>query len=93
MTAQTAAEITAEQIEKPLIDDVSPDVAPTVEEFIAEAAAANKEEAETNAEEPVTAAEESAMRAGRAIERLRGRRWLRISRLSMCTSRLATWSC
>jgi phospholipid/cholesterol/gamma-HCH transport system ATP-binding protein len=63
MTAQTAAEITAEQIEKPLIDDVSADVAPTVQEFIAEAAAANKEEAETNAEEPVTAAEESAMRA------------------------------
>ncbi len=52
-----------EQIEKPLIDDVSQDVAPTVQEFIAEAAAANKEENAAIAEEPVSAAEESAMRA------------------------------
>ena len=52
-----------EQIEKPLIEDVSEDVAPTVQEFIAEAAAANKEEHAEIAEEPVSAAEESAMRA------------------------------
>ena len=51
------------QIEKPLIDDVSEDVAPTVKEFIAEAAAANKEGNAAIAEEPVSAAEESAMRA------------------------------
>jgi phospholipid/cholesterol/gamma-HCH transport system ATP-binding protein len=63
-TEQTAAEITAEQIEKPLIEDVSADVAPTVQEFIEEAAAANKEEVATLAEEPVSAAEESALRAG-----------------------------
>ena len=67
-TDQTAAELTAEQIEKPLIDDVSADVAPTVQEFIEEAAAANREEAEVLAEEPVSAAEESAMRAGGALE-------------------------
>ncbi len=58
-----AAEKHEEQIEKPLIDDVSEDVAPTVQEFIAEAAAANKEENAAIAEEPVSAAEESAMRA------------------------------
>jgi len=52
-----------EQAEKPLIDDVSEDVAPTVQEFIAEAAAANKEQNAAIAEEPVTAAEESAMRS------------------------------
>ena len=46
-TGQTAAEVTAEQIEKPLIDDVSADVAPTVQEFIDEATAANKEEVAT----------------------------------------------
>ena len=62
-TGQTAAEIAEEQIEKPLIDDVSEDVAPTVQEFIAEAAAANREEHAEIAEEPVSAAEESAMRA------------------------------
>ncbi len=67
-TGQTAAEAAAEQMEKPLIDDVSADVAPTVQEFIAEAAAANKEEAEAIAEEPVSAAEESALRAGGALE-------------------------
>ncbi len=67
-TDQTAAELTAEQIEKPLIDDVSADVAPTVQEFIEEAAAANREEAEVLAEEPVSAAEESALRAGGALE-------------------------
>jgi phospholipid/cholesterol/gamma-HCH transport system ATP-binding protein len=65
---QTAAEVTAEQIEKPLIDDVSADVSPTVQEFIEEAAAANKEEVATLAEEPVSAAEESALRAGGALE-------------------------
>jgi phospholipid/cholesterol/gamma-HCH transport system ATP-binding protein len=65
---QTAAEVTAEQIEKPLIDDVSADVAPTVKEFIAEAAAANAEQVAASAEEPVTAAEESALRAGGALE-------------------------
>jgi phospholipid/cholesterol/gamma-HCH transport system ATP-binding protein len=65
---QTAAEVTAEQIEKPLIDDVSADVAPTVQEFIDEATAANKEEVATLAEEPVSAAEESALRAGGALE-------------------------
>jgi phospholipid/cholesterol/gamma-HCH transport system ATP-binding protein len=65
---QTAAEITAEQMEKPLIEDVSADVAPTVQEFIEEAAAANKEEVATLAEEPVSAAEESALRAGGALE-------------------------
>lgn len=43
-TGQTAAEVTAEQIEKPLIEDVSADVAPVVQEFIAEAAAANVEQ-------------------------------------------------
>ena len=58
-----AAETSDEQIDKPLIEDVSADVAPTVQEFIAEAAAANKEEAEAIAEESVTAAEESAMRS------------------------------
>jgi phospholipid/cholesterol/gamma-HCH transport system ATP-binding protein len=57
------AETAEEQIAKPLIEDVSADVAPTVQEFIAEAAAANAEEVATLAEEPVTAAEESAMRA------------------------------
>jgi phospholipid/cholesterol/gamma-HCH transport system ATP-binding protein len=67
-TGQTVAEITAEQIEKPLIDDVSADVAPTVLEFIAEATAANAEAAAASAEEPVTAAEESALRAGGALE-------------------------
>jgi phospholipid/cholesterol/gamma-HCH transport system ATP-binding protein len=67
-TGQTAAEVTAEQIEKPLIEDVSADVAPTVQEFIAEAAAANAEEKAANAEAPVTAAEESALRAGGALE-------------------------
>ena len=50
-------------IEKPLTDDVSPDVAPTVQEFMAEAAEANREEHAEIAEEPVSAAEESAMRA------------------------------
>jgi phospholipid/cholesterol/gamma-HCH transport system ATP-binding protein len=67
-TGQTVAEITAEQIEKPLIDDVSADVAPTVLEFIAEATAANAEAAAASAEEPVTAAAESALRAGGALE-------------------------
>jgi phospholipid/cholesterol/gamma-HCH transport system ATP-binding protein len=47
---QTAAEITAEQIEKPLIDDVSADVAPAVREFIDAAVQANVEE-EAAAEE------------------------------------------
>ncbi len=65
---QPTAETAEEQIEKPLIDDVSPDVAPTVQEFIEEAAAANREEAAAIAEEPVTAAEESAMRAAGVTE-------------------------
>ncbi len=44
----------AEQAERPLIEDVSADVAPVVEEFIAEAAQANLEqEAEVAAETPV----------------------------------------
>ena len=62
-TDQTAAERDGEQVEKPLIDDVSQDVAPTVQEFIQEAAAANKEGNAAIAEEPVSEAEESAMRA------------------------------
>ena len=57
-----------EQIEKPLIEDVSADVAPTVQEFIEEAAAANKEGNAAIAEEPVSAAEESAMRAADGTE-------------------------
>lgn len=68
-SAAEAAGVNAEeQLEKPLIEDVSADVAPTVQEFIAEAAAANREEAEAIAEEPVTAAEESAMRAAGSTE-------------------------
>ena len=65
----SAVEVTnEEQIEKPLIEDVSEDVAPTVQEFIEEAAAANKEENAAIAEEPISAAEESAMRAADGTE-------------------------
>jgi phospholipid/cholesterol/gamma-HCH transport system ATP-binding protein len=67
-TGQTVAETTEEQMAKPLIEDVSEDVAPVVQDFIAEAAAANKEEVATLAEEPVTPAEESAMRAAGALQ-------------------------
>jgi len=67
-TEQTTAETTEEQIARPLIEDVSEDVAPTVQEFIAEAAAANREEAEAIAEEPLSAAEESAMRSADGTE-------------------------
>ncbi len=65
---QSAAAREEEQIEKPLIEDVSEDVAPTVQEFIAEAAAANKEENAAIAEELVSAAEESAMRVADGTE-------------------------
>ena len=65
---QTLAEKQEEQVEKPLIEDVSEDVAPTVQEFIEEAAAANKEGNAAIAEEPVSAAEESAMRAADGTE-------------------------
>jgi phospholipid/cholesterol/gamma-HCH transport system ATP-binding protein len=52
-TGMTAAAITAEQIEKPLIDDVSADVAPMVQEFIAEATQANvTDDAAISAAEP-----------------------------------------
>jgi phospholipid/cholesterol/gamma-HCH transport system ATP-binding protein len=57
-TGQTAAEITAEQIEKPLIDDVSADVAPMVQEFIAEATQANV------TEDTMIAAEDPTVRVG-----------------------------
>jgi phospholipid/cholesterol/gamma-HCH transport system ATP-binding protein len=57
-----------EQIEKPLIEDVSEDVAPTVQEFMAETAAANREENQAIAEEPMTAAEGSAIRAAEGSE-------------------------
>ncbi len=67
-TEQTAAEKEEEQIEKPLIEDVSEDVAPTVKEFIEETAAANKEGNAAIAEEPVTEAEVSAMRSADGTE-------------------------
>lgn len=54
-TAQTATD--AEHLEKPLIEDVSADVAPVVQEFITEAT-------EANAAEEVAASEESAFQAG-----------------------------
>jgi phospholipid/cholesterol/gamma-HCH transport system ATP-binding protein len=63
-----STETQEEQIEKPLIEDVSEDVAPTVRDFIDETAAANKEGNAAIAEEPVTAAEESAMRAADGTE-------------------------
>ncbi len=60
--AEAAAETTVqatdeEQLEKPLIEDVSADVAPVVREFITEATAANEAEG-------VAASEESAFQAG-----------------------------
>jgi phospholipid/cholesterol/gamma-HCH transport system ATP-binding protein len=68
-SAGTNAEVTnEEQIKKPLIENVSDDVAPTVQEFIDEAAAANKEGNAAIAEEPMSAAEESAMRAADGTE-------------------------
>jgi phospholipid/cholesterol/gamma-HCH transport system ATP-binding protein len=68
-SAGTTAEVTnEEQIEKPLIEDVSEDVAPRVQEFISQTAAANKEGNAAIADEPVTAAEESAMRAADGAE-------------------------
>jgi len=54
-TAQAATD--AEYLEKPLIEDVSADVAPVVQEFITEAT-------EANAAEEVAASEESAFQAG-----------------------------
>jgi len=54
-TAQAATD--AEHLEKPLIEDVSADVAPVVQEFITEAT-------EANAAEEVAASEESAFQAG-----------------------------
>jgi phospholipid/cholesterol/gamma-HCH transport system ATP-binding protein len=59
--AETPAETNDEQIEKPLIEDVSADVAPVVQEFIDEATQAN-------AEEEAAAAEESALREGGGLE-------------------------
>ncbi|MGA7157019.1 MAG: ATP-binding cassette domain-containing protein [Acidobacteriaceae bacterium] len=51
--AEAVTETGDEQIDKPLIEDVSADVAPVVQEFIAEAAQANVEaEAAIAAEEP-----------------------------------------
>jgi phospholipid/cholesterol/gamma-HCH transport system ATP-binding protein len=67
-SAGTAEATNEEQIERPLIENVSDDVAPTVQEFIDEAAAANKEGNAAIAEEPVSAAEESAMRAADGTE-------------------------
>ena len=71
-TGGTTAEKDEAEAEKPLIENVSADVAPTVQEFIAEAAAANKEENAAIAEEPVSAAEESAMRAADGMEDVAG---------------------
>jgi phospholipid/cholesterol/gamma-HCH transport system ATP-binding protein len=51
----------ADSSEKPLLDDVTPDVAPTVEEFMTESAAAN--EAEADAME-----EEAALQSGGSLE-------------------------
>jgi phospholipid/cholesterol/gamma-HCH transport system ATP-binding protein len=51
--AESLAETNEQQIEKPLIDDVSADVAPVVQEFIAEGTQANvAEDAAISAEEP-----------------------------------------
>jgi phospholipid/cholesterol/gamma-HCH transport system ATP-binding protein len=59
-TGLTAAEITAEQIEKPLIEDVSADVAPAVQEFIDAAVQAN-------VEGEAAAAEGAAVQAGAPV--------------------------
>ncbi len=53
----SVAETDAEHLEKPLIEDVSADVAPMVQEFITEAT-------EANAAEEVAASEESTFQAG-----------------------------
>ena len=67
-----------EQIDKPLIEDVSADVAPVVQEFIAEATQANAEQ------DIAIAAEEPAFERERrgALSLVRRRRLRRISRLS-----------